>query len=98
MGNLTPCLMTAFSLFCVTMRGLESNLPTPFASAAVIKKSMAKFGDLCSKPKPLVGTPAPKLVASGSPVDGPPALLFVGATTRGGGGTVLIAPGLTPTC
>ena len=37
------------------MRGLESSLPTPLASAAVMKKSMAKFGERCEKPKPLVG-------------------------------------------
>src|ERR1700676_4346561 len=98
MGNLTPCLMIAFSLFCVTMRGLESSLPTPLASAAVIKKSMAKFGDLCEKPKPLVGTPAVKLVDSGIPLAGPPAEELVGTAMSGGGGVVLTAPGLTPTC
>ena len=44
-GILTPCFTVAFSLFWVTMRGLESSLPTPLDSAAVIKKSTAKFGE-----------------------------------------------------
>src|SRR5262249_57684630 len=47
--------------------GLESSLPTPLASDAVIKKSTAKFGDRCPKNRPLVGTPAPRLTAKGSP-------------------------------
>ena len=38
--------MMAFSLFCVTIRGLERSLPTPLDSAAVIKKSRAKLADL----------------------------------------------------
>src|SRR6266436_115197 len=45
--------------------GLESSLPTPLASAAVIKKSTAKLGDRCASSRPLVGTPAPKLVTKG---------------------------------
>src|SRR3954470_22403110 len=65
MGILTPCLTVAFSLFCVTTRGLESSLPTPLDSAADIKKSTAKFGERCTKPSPLVGTPAPRFTASG---------------------------------
>src|SRR6202040_982895 len=67
-GIFTPCLTVAFSLFCVTMRGLESSLPTPFDSAAVMKKSTAKFGERCEKPKPDVGAPAAKFVCSGKPV------------------------------
>src|ERR1700726_4313533 len=97
MGNLTPCLMMAFSLFCVTMRGLESNLPTPLDSAAVIKKSSAKLADRKEYPMPDVGTPAPKLVTSGIPVCGPPLAEFVGAAISGGGGVELTGPGLTPT-
>src|SRR5579862_3761830 len=68
MGILVPCLTEAFSLFWVTMRGLESSLPTPLDSAALIKKSMAKFGERCEKPKPVVGgAPAAKLVFKGRP-------------------------------
>src|SRR6266481_1733501 len=45
MGIFCPCLMIAFSLFWVTTRGLESSFPTPFDSAAVMKKSTAKLGE-----------------------------------------------------
>src|SRR6266849_3632965 len=65
-GIFVPCLTVAFSLFCVTTRGLESSLPTPFASAAVMKKSIAKFGERWPKNAPLVGAPAPKLVFKGN--------------------------------
>src|SRR4029077_15802310 len=53
------------------MRGLESNLPTPFDSAAVMKKSTAKFGERWVKPKPLVGADAPRLTLKGIPVEMP---------------------------
>src|ERR1700720_1005495 len=76
-GILTPCFTVAFSLFCVTMRGLESSLPTPLDSAAVMKKSTAKLGDREMKPNPLVGTPAPRFTESGK---------FVTAGGGGGGG------------
>src|SRR5277367_3530515 len=66
-GILVPCLTVAFSLFCVTTRGLESNFPTPLASDAVMKKSSAKFGERNEYPKPLVGVPADRLVLSGMP-------------------------------
>src|SRR5262252_6483656 len=71
-GIFVPCLTTAFSLFWVTTRGFESSLPTPRDSAAVMKKSTAKFGERCEKPMPLVGTPAPRLTASGKPLDDAP--------------------------
>src|SRR5215470_17369526 len=66
------------------MRGLDSSLPTPLASAAVMKKSTAKFGERCEKPKPLVGDPAEKLVFKGRPVVTPlpdvePAPIDIGA-------------------
>ena len=63
---MTPCLTVAFSLFWVTMRGFESNLPTPLDSAAVMKKSTAKFGERWEKPKPLVGAAAPRLTLRGN--------------------------------
>jgi len=56
--NFSTLLHRSFFVVCVTMRGLESSLPTPFASAAVMKKSIAKFGERCEKPKPDVGEPA----------------------------------------
>src|SRR6266550_4964379 len=68
MGIFVPCLIVAFSLFCVTTRGLERSLPTPFDSAAVMKKSIAKLGERCENPKPEVGEPAEKFVLSGRPV------------------------------
>src|SRR5271169_4942793 len=66
-GTFVPCFTVAFSLFWVTILGLESNLPTPLASAALMKKSMAKFGERCEKPKPLVGVPADNEVFRGIP-------------------------------
>src|ERR1700730_7121814 len=89
--------MVDFSLFCVTIFGLESNLPTPFASAAVMNRSPAKFGDRCPKKKPLVGTPAPRLTLRGKP-----AVLVpdpeVGVPISGGCGMpVPVVTGLTPT-
>src|SRR5215470_12164784 len=74
--------MVALSLFCVTIRGLESSLPTPLDSAAVMKKSTAKFGDRCASNKPLVGALAGRFTFRGS--DG--GVEF--ATTIGGGGVV----------
>src|SRR5580692_10913573 len=106
MGILTPCFTVAFSLFCVTMRGFESSLPTPLASAAVMKKSTAKLEDRFENPKPLVGTPAPRLRLRGRPPE--LALLSFGVTTgvaRTGALGVVVplvpsaeGPWLTPTC
>src|ERR1700730_18576175 len=92
--------MVAFSLFCVTTRGFESNFPTPLASAAVMKKSTAKLGERCTKPKPLVGAPAPRLVLSGIPLAGPPVEPAGTATPGGAGnpGLPVAGPGLMPTC
>src|SRR5580700_10610263 len=67
MGILVPCLTVAFSLFCVMTLGFESNLPTPLASAMVMKKSTAKFGDRCEKLMPDVGAFAGKFVFRGVP-------------------------------
>src|SRR5271155_2874544 len=100
MGILTPCFTVAFSLFWVTMRGFESSLPTPLASDAVMKKSSAKFGERVEKPKPLVGTPAPRLTLRGkAPVvalsfgEGTGDASTGGFTFPNGAG-----PGLMPTC
>src|SRR5258708_16412090 len=60
--------MVAFWLFWVTIRGLESSLPTPLDSAAVMKKSSAKFAERCENPKPDVGEPALKDVCRGRPL------------------------------
>ena len=45
--------------------GFERSLPTPLASAAVIKKSPAKFVERCASSKPLVGAPAARLLTKG---------------------------------
>src|ERR1700674_4174594 len=45
--------------------GFERSLPTPLASAAVIKKSTAKFGERGASSKPLVGPPASRLLTKG---------------------------------
>src|SRR5207245_5228217 len=58
-GILVPCLIWAFSLFWVMTLGLESNLPTPLDSAAVMIKSMAKFDDLWENRKQLPPVPGP---------------------------------------
>src|SRR5437899_4691243 len=94
MGIFVPCLIVAFSLFCVTTRGLERSLPTPFDSAAVMKKSIAKLGERCENPNPEVGVPAEKFVLSGRPVEIPFPDVTPDATLTGFGGTP--APGVTP--
>src|SRR5713226_9007752 len=78
--------------------GFESNFPTPLASAAVMKKSMAKLGDRCENPNPLnppESGDALKEVASGRPLVPVP---VDGTTISGGGGMVFVGPGLEPTC
>src|SRR6266576_4133565 len=67
--------------------GFESSLPTPLASAAVMKRSTAKLGERCPRNSPLVGATAPRLVFSGR-------LLVPAAVTKGGG---VVEPLLTPT-
>jgi len=76
------------------MRGFESNLPTPFDSAAVMKKSSAKFGERVEKPKPLVGTPAPRLTFSGMPVVAPLPVVSPEAIVTGEAG--MPVPVVTP--
>src|SRR5262249_37018907 len=94
-GTLVPCFTVAFSLFWVTTRGFDSSLPTPLDSAALMKKSIAKFGDRCEKPKPLVGgAPAAKLVTSGKPDETPLPAVTPPPTVTGAGG--MPAPVVTP--
>src|ERR1700737_4823390 len=57
-----------------------------------MKKSMAKFGDLCEKPKPLVGADAPRAVLRGNPVLTP--FPVVPDTVIGLGG--IAPPGVMP--
>src|SRR5256885_2723603 len=92
-GILVPCFTTAFSLFCVTTRGFERSLPTPRDSAAVMKKSTAKFGERWPKKRPLVGTPAPRLTARGNPFPEVPDV----PTTGGGGRADPVVMLLVPT-
>src|SRR5260370_28939538 len=79
--------MVAFSLFCVVSLGFERSLPTPLASAALIKKSTAKFGERCPRNSPLVGALAPRLVFNGR--------LLVPALVKNGAGVLESA--LVPT-
>src|SRR6267378_3494124 len=80
-GIFVPCLTVAFSLFWVMTLGFESNLPTPLDSAAVMKKSTAKFGERCPRNSPLVGAAAPRLTFSGNGVPLP----LVPVPMKGGG-------------
>src|SRR5216110_1097654 len=84
--------MVAFSLFCVTTRGLDRSFPTPFDSAAVMKKSIAKLGERWENPKPEVGEPAEKFVFSGRPVETP----FPGVPVTETGFCGIPAPGVKP--
>src|SRR5260370_18036181 len=71
--------------------GFESSLPTPLASAAVMKKSTAKLGERCPRNSPLVGALAPRLVFNGR--------LLVPADERNGGvglGTLLVPTAESP--
>src|SRR5258707_13759489 len=54
--------------------GFERSLPTPLASAAVMKKSTAKLGERWPRNTPLVGAPAPRLVFSGRLLPDPTAV------------------------
>src|SRR5260370_30398269 len=67
--------------------GFDSNLPTPLASAAVMKKSTAKLGERCPRKSPLVGAVAPRLVFNGR--------LLVPTDVRNGGG--VLSPLRVPT-
>src|SRR5713101_3764199 len=87
-GILVPCFTVAFSLFCVMTLGFESNLPTPLASAAVMKKSTAKFGERCPRNSPLVGATAERKVFNGR------LLPLLPEVENGGGGAM---PVLVPT-
>src|SRR5579863_3432854 len=91
--------MTAFSLFWVTILGLESSFPTPLDSAALMKKSTAKFGERCEKPKPEVGgAPAEKLVFKGKPLVTPlPEVAPPEGTVTGGAGIPEVVTPLPPT-
>src|SRR6266404_9848888 len=80
--------MIAFSLFWVTTRGFESSFPTPLASAAVIKRSTAKFGDRCPRKSPLVAALAPKFTLEGIPLLPP--------VPVNGGGIGEVVTGLEP--
>src|SRR2546421_4493712 len=94
-GIFVPCFTTAFSLFCVTTRGFERSLPTPRDSAAVMKKSTAKFGERWPKKRPLVGTPAPRLTARGKfVIAGDVGGCSGGGTGGAGGGQFFL--GFTP--
>src|SRR3989475_12725068 len=81
MGILVPCLTVALSLFCVMTLGFERSLPTPLASAAVMKKSTAKLGERWPRNSPLVGAPAARLGVSGR-------LVVPTGVRKGGGGLV----------
>src|ERR1700731_2634397 len=86
--------MTAFSLFCVTTRGLERSFPTPFDSAALMKKSTAKFGERWKMPRPLVGVPAPRSTLKGRPL---PPLAPLPEISGGCAIPVPVVVGLVPT-
>src|SRR6267378_7699859 len=71
--------------------GFERSLPTPLASAAVMKKSTAKLGERWPRNSPLVGATAPRLVFNGR--------LLVPAEVKKGGGvlvTVLVPTAESP--
>src|SRR5208282_5418860 len=96
-GILVPCLMVAFSLFCVITFGLDRSLPTPLSSAAVIMRSNATFADEKEYWMPLVGEPTPRFVAKGidpDVLDDPPDPTTMGGAGRGG---KLRMTGLVPT-
>src|ERR1700687_1592182 len=67
--------------------GFERSLPTPLASAAVMKRSTAKLGERWPRNSPLVGAPAARLVFNGR-------LLVPAVVTKGGG---VVATLLVPT-
>src|ERR1700685_3153937 len=78
--------------------GLESSLPTPFSSAAVMIASKAQLAEVNRDELPLVGTLAGQFEINGIAEPLPLPVLLPGATSGGGGVRVIgLGPAAPPT-